>query len=262
MSPLTEYDTIAPNLEINEIHFRHIDPDVHADSRYRNGIDRSRIMSYELWAPENEGRVLLQHKVCISVTCEMCCPIWASVSLPLKIWKKQCCINPKLSCICTFTLHIATNVQTSCLSKTSPSFSGTHSWSVSRSINTMFVPQSACTSESICRKRISFISRFGAIISHFVRGDILFDSPCIIKVSSSTSNVAVLGELGRYLPHVYYYLKCINFWLSIVHDHSTRLWNSLHYMLMNLYYVGKHTWASEIKLSLYIYIDMGLVMSG
>ena len=42
MSPLTKYDTIAPNLEINEIHFRDIDPDVHADSRYKNSIDRSR----------------------------------------------------------------------------------------------------------------------------------------------------------------------------------------------------------------------------
>ena len=36
---------------------------------------------YELWAPENEGRVLLQHKVCISVACEMCCPIWAYIAL-------------------------------------------------------------------------------------------------------------------------------------------------------------------------------------
>ena len=36
---------------------------------------------YELWAPENEGRVLLQHKVCISVACEMYCPIWASIAL-------------------------------------------------------------------------------------------------------------------------------------------------------------------------------------
>ena len=39
--------------------------------------------------------------------------------------------------------------------------------------------KSACRSGSICRKRISFISRFGAIVSHFVRGDILFDSPCM-----------------------------------------------------------------------------------
>ena len=36
---------------------------------------------YELSAPENEGRVLLQHNVCISVACEMCCPIWDSIAL-------------------------------------------------------------------------------------------------------------------------------------------------------------------------------------
>ena len=46
MSPLTKYDTIAPNLEINEIHFRDIDPDAHADSWYK--------------------------KKSISVACEMC----------------------------------------------------------------------------------------------------------------------------------------------------------------------------------------------
>ena len=44
MPPLTKYDTIAQKLEINEISFRVIDPDVHADSRYKNGIDRSRIV--------------------------------------------------------------------------------------------------------------------------------------------------------------------------------------------------------------------------
>ena len=42
MSPLTKYDTIAPHLEINKIRFRHIDPDVHADMWYKNGIDRLR----------------------------------------------------------------------------------------------------------------------------------------------------------------------------------------------------------------------------
>ena len=41
-SPLTKYNTTALNREINEIHFRDIDPDVHADTRYKNSIDRSR----------------------------------------------------------------------------------------------------------------------------------------------------------------------------------------------------------------------------
>ena len=43
--------------------------------------------------------------------------------------------------ICAFTLHITTNVQTLCWSKTSPSFSRAHSSCISRSINTNFVPQ-------------------------------------------------------------------------------------------------------------------------
>ena len=60
MSPLTKYDTIAPNVEINEIHFRDIDPDVHTDSRYKIVLIGQEM--YELSAPENEGRVLLQHK--------------------------------------------------------------------------------------------------------------------------------------------------------------------------------------------------------
>ena len=43
-----------------------------------NSIERSR----NVWVmSENEGRVLLQHKVCISVACEMCCPIWAAIAL-------------------------------------------------------------------------------------------------------------------------------------------------------------------------------------
>ena len=41
--------------------------------------------------------------------------------------------------------------------------------------------ESACTSGSIFRKWISFISRFGAIVSYFVRGDIFFDSPCKMR---------------------------------------------------------------------------------
>ena len=44
--------------------------------------------------------------------------------------------------------------------------------------------KSACTSGPIRRKRISFISRFGAIVSHFVRGDIFFYSPCIYTIAS------------------------------------------------------------------------------
>ena len=44
MSPLTKCDTIAPNLAIQEIRFRHIDPDVHADLWYKTV---EKCMNYE-----------------------------------------------------------------------------------------------------------------------------------------------------------------------------------------------------------------------
>ena len=50
--------------------------------------------------------------------------------------------------------------------------------------------ESACTSGSISRKWISFISRFGAIVSYFVRGDIFFDSPCIRPYTHTYAQVA------------------------------------------------------------------------
>ena len=71
------------------------------------------------------------------------------------------------------TWQITTNVQTLCWSKSSPSLSNAHSSCISRSINTIFVPHMGMYI------RINIISRFGAIVSHFVRGDILFYSPCI-----------------------------------------------------------------------------------
>ena len=42
---------------------------------------------------------------------------------------------------------------------------------LNRSISCLY-HKPACTSGSICRKRIPFISKFGAIVSHFVRGDL------------------------------------------------------------------------------------------
>ena len=149
--PVTKYDIIAPSLKINENRLILM----YMPNRGTKMVLIDQEM-YELWAPENEGRVLLQHKVCISVACEMividycCCfnKIWM-----WKIWKKIMLHKPitvllllfiffihmkkYVNCsICAFTLHITTNVQTLCWSKTSPSFSGAHSSCISRSINT------------------------------------------------------------------------------------------------------------------------------
>ena len=47
MPPLTKYDTIAPILDINEIRFGGIDPDIYADSRYKKYWSTKKCTSYE-----------------------------------------------------------------------------------------------------------------------------------------------------------------------------------------------------------------------
>ena len=75
----------------------------------------------------------------------------------------------------------------------------------------------------------------------------------ILKVSSNTCNVAVLGELGRHNLYVHYFCKSVRFWLFIVQDNAPRLRNSLYRMLKGLDDVNRHTWASEIKQLLCVY---------
>ena len=79
----------------------------------------------------------------------------------------------------------ATEMQTLCWSKTSPSFSGAHNSYISWSIDTNFIP------------------RFGmyiginipkTIVSYFVRGDIFFDSPCIAFGPTFTDVLANVGK--------------------------------------------------------------------
>ena len=60
---------------------------------------------------------------------------------------------------------------------------------------------SACTSGSICR--ILFISRFGAIVSHFVRGDILYNHPVYIT------------DVG--MCYVYVYVYITNVWMCYIY---------------------------------------------
>ena len=53
--------------------------------------------------------------------------------------------------------------------------------------------KSACTSGSMSRKRILFISGFGAIVSHFVRGDICFYSPCTPEMLEEIRRINDMG---------------------------------------------------------------------
>ena len=146
-------------LRYNEIRFQDIDPDVHADSRYKYSIDRSRnVRVMSAWkrrtsfAPTQGLHFGSLWNVLSDMTFHGFNEIWM-----WKIWKQLCYINPYLSCcyysyfsfiwwnmwiaVSVFTWHIITNVQTLYWSKTSPSFSGVHSSCISLSITTIFVPQ-------------------------------------------------------------------------------------------------------------------------
>ena len=182
MSPLTKCETIAPNPEINEIRFS-----THwswCTCRFvvqKNGIDRSR----NAWkrrtsfAPTQglhiSGYVPRKHRYCNSHISSYEWKIWiitrqlrvyvtllfAYFSHPysLKQWKLisdntfhkllKCkpCVGTKL--VLRFQALITPTL-------------------LDRSILFLY-RQSACTSGSISRRRISFISRFGTIVSYFVK---------------------------------------------------------------------------------------------
>ena len=101
MSPLTKCDTIAPHLEINEIRFRHIDPDVHADMWYKNGIDWSRnAWAMSAWkrrttfAPTQglhiSGYVPSRHRYCKSHISAYEWKIWIITTRQLRVYVTLC----------------------------------------------------------------------------------------------------------------------------------------------------------------------------
>ena len=159
MSPLTKCDTIAPNLEINEIRFRHIDPAVHADLWYKNGIDRLRnAWAISAWkrrtsfAPTQglhiSGYVPSKHVHCNSHISSYEWKIWIITPRQLRVYETS--LFPYVShpyFIKAMEAHIgqhisqATEMQTLCWSKTRPSFSSAHNSYISWSINTIFVPR-------------------------------------------------------------------------------------------------------------------------
>ena len=124
--------------------------------------------------------------------------------------------------VSVFTGHITTNVLTLCWNKTSPSFSGAHSSCIALSINTILVPQ-------IGMYMISYISIFGAIVSHLVRGDICLTDPekqgysieattGLIKISRQLDQMAWIWPSFTICPLSYYAkmykYTVLNIWLG------------------------------------------------
>ena len=43
----------------------------------------------------------------------------------------------------------------------------------------------------------------------------------ILRVSSSTSNTAVMCELGRHPLYIHYFCRCVKFWFNIIHNNAS-----------------------------------------
>ena len=69
----------------------------------------------------------------------------------------------------------------------------------------------------------------------------------ILGVNSRTSNVAVLGELGRYPLSVEHSHRCIKYWLKILEMGDDRYPFKCYKMLFDLDINGRITWATCIK---------------
>ena len=74
-----------------------------------------------------------------------------------------------------------------------------------------------------------------------------------LGVSSSTSNIVVYGETGRYPLSVIYLVKCVKYWLKLVEMDNNRYPKACYKMLYNLDENNRQTWVSFVKETLYKY---------
>jgi len=79
-----------------------------------------------------------------------------------------------------------------------------------------------------------------------------------LGVSRSTNTDMVLGECGRLPLYVDYVSRFIKYWCRILHMSSNRYPKQTYIMLYDLDSVGRHTWASEVRIILCKY-GFGLV---
>ena len=69
----------------------------------------------------------------------------------------------------------------------------------------------------------------------------------ILKLPSSTPNVAVLGECGRYPIKVYSALHFLKYWCKLIQMESSRLPKGCYKMIFKLDQMGRKTWATKVK---------------
>lgn len=75
----------------------------------------------------------------------------------------------------------------------------------------------------------------------------------LLCISSSVSNVAVLGDLGRFALSTCYMKRCIMYWVKLVSMLDYRYPKKCYNMLLELDKVGRKTWVTNIKVLLNFY---------
>jgi hypothetical protein len=72
-------------------------------------------------------------------------------------------------------------------------------------------------------------------------------------VSQKTPKHIVYGELGRYPLFINTYIKCIKFWLRVVHMENSRYPKKAYNMLMSLENQNYTTWVADVRNTLFCY---------
>lgn len=67
-----------------------------------------------------------------------------------------------------------------------------------------------------------------------------------LGVRNSTSNIAVLGECGRFPLYVTYYKRCLSYWIKLLEMSEHRLPKQCYYMSKTLHEAGRQTWAGDV----------------
>ena len=81
----------------------------------------------------------------------------------------------------------------------------------------------------------------------------------ILCVKSSTSNMAVYGELGRYPLYISRYVRIIKYWTKVVQTENIII-KSLYDVMMQQMKKGEVNWASKVKylLDTHVFLMYGM----
>jgi hypothetical protein len=109
------------------------------------------------------------------------------------------------------------------------------------------------------------IVQYGAEIwGHEIEKLHLFAMKRFLPVERRTPNDLIYGELGRFPIYLNSYVKCIKYWLKLVHMNENRLPLKAYKTLCELDAKGKRTWVTSVRNCLcnygfsFVWIEQGV----